>query len=71
MNEEALNILRGAVTVSLFILFIVLAIWAWSPRRKRDFTAAANLVFDPTDAAEQAKAPLETGRPGPTTEESR
>lgn len=51
MNEVLLNIVRGAITVSLFALFIALIFWAWSPRRRKEFTDAANLVFDETDGA--------------------
>jgi len=49
MNEMVLTILRGAITVSLFALFIALIVWAWSPRRRKDFAEAANLVFDEND----------------------
>jgi cbb3-type cytochrome oxidase subunit 3 len=41
--------LRVAITLSLFALFIVLIFWAWSPKRHKQFTEAANLVFDETD----------------------
>ena len=51
MNEVVLTILRGATTVSLFALFIALIVWAWSPRRRKDFSAAANMVFDENDEA--------------------
>ena len=51
MNEVVLTILRGATTVSLFALFIALIAWAWSPRRRKDFSAAANMVFDENDEA--------------------
>ena len=33
----------GIVTVILLVLFIGGWIWAWSPRRKRDFDEAAQL----------------------------
>jgi cytochrome c oxidase cbb3-type subunit 4 len=49
MNELILNIFRGAITIGLFGLFIALIVWAWSPRRRKEFTDAANLVFDDTD----------------------
>jgi len=50
MNEAVLTFLRGAITVSLFALFIALIAWAWSPRRRKEFAEAANLVFDEGDA---------------------
>ncbi len=53
--DAMINFLRDAVTVVLFVLFIALIVWAWSPRRRRDFTAAANLPFDESDAGVQAK----------------
>jgi cytochrome c oxidase cbb3-type subunit 4 len=59
MNELIMTILRGAITVSLFALFIALIAWAWSPRRHKDFADAANLVFDEND---MARAPKEERR---------
>ena len=46
MNEVLQTVLRSAVTVLLFGLFIALIVWAWSPRRRKEFSAAANSVFD-------------------------
>ena len=56
MADLVLTILRGAITVSLFALFIALIAWAWSPRRRRDFADAANLVFDENDYVRTPKA---------------
>lgn len=36
----------GIVTAILLVLFIAGWVWAWSPRRKRDFDAAALLPLD-------------------------
>ncbi len=41
--------LRAAITVSLFALFVALIFWAWSPKRRKQFAEAANLVFDESD----------------------
>jgi len=46
MTTDAVNFLRAAVTVLLFILFVALIVWAWSPRRRKDFEAAARIPFD-------------------------
>jgi cytochrome c oxidase cbb3-type subunit 4 len=46
-----LDILRVFVTVTLFVLFIALCVWAWSDRRRADFEAAARLPFDADDEA--------------------
>lgn len=35
--------LSGIVTVILMVLFLVGWVWAWSPRRRADFEAAAQL----------------------------
>ena len=35
-----------ALTIVLFITFIGIIVWAWSPGRKRDFNDAAHLVID-------------------------
>jgi cytochrome c oxidase cbb3-type subunit 4 len=55
MSDLFLNVMRGAITVALFGLFIALIVWAWSPRRRKEFTEAANLVFDDADEAAAAK----------------
>lgn len=38
--------LSGIITAILLVLFIAGWMWAWSPRRKRDFDAAAQLPLD-------------------------
>ncbi len=35
-----------ALTVGLFVIFIGIIVWAWSPGRKRDFDDAAHLIID-------------------------
>lgn len=56
MNEIVLMTLRATITVSLFALFLVLIVWAWSPKRRQQFSEAANLVFDDTDPAAEQRA---------------
>lgn len=46
-----LNLVRSAVTVTLFVLFIVLCLWAWSGGRRAEFDAAARLPFEDGDEA--------------------
>ncbi len=36
-------------TVIAFITFIGIVVWAWSGKRKKDFSDAANLIFDEQD----------------------
>ena len=38
--------LSGIITAVLLVFFIVGWLWAWSPRRKQDFEAAAQLPLD-------------------------
>lgn len=38
--------LSGIVTSILLLLFLAGWAWAWSPRRKADFDAAAKLALD-------------------------
>jgi cbb3-type cytochrome oxidase subunit 3 len=59
MNEIILMCLRAAITLSLFALFIALIFWAWSPKRHKQFTEAANLVFDETDRVPAERVPVE------------
>ena len=44
-----INILRSAVTVVTFILFLGIVVWALSKRRSADFEEAAKLPFDQDD----------------------
>jgi cytochrome c oxidase cbb3-type subunit 4 len=41
-----IGIVRGAVTLALLLLFIVLALWAWSSRRKELFDAMARMPLE-------------------------
>ena len=55
-----LNILRAAVTVVSFAVFLGIVAWAWSKRRANDFDEAANLPFaehDDQDAASSTPHP--------------
>jgi cytochrome c oxidase cbb3-type subunit 4 len=45
----------GIVTAVLMLLFLAIWTWAWSPRRKRDFDAAARLPLDAEDDAGGAR----------------
>lgn len=38
--------ISGLITVALLILFLGAWVWAWSPRRKAEFDAAARLPLD-------------------------
>jgi len=43
--------ISGIVTVVLLVLFLGGWIWAWSPRRKNEFEAAARLPLDESSEA--------------------
>ncbi|MGY0505820.1 cbb3-type cytochrome oxidase subunit 3 [Luteimonas sp. e5] len=40
------GVFSGIVTAILLVLFVAGWIWAWSPKRKRSFDAAARLPLD-------------------------
>jgi cytochrome c oxidase cbb3-type subunit 4 len=44
-----INDLRSAVTVASLLLFAVIAAWAWWPRNRAAFDAAAQLPFEGDD----------------------
>ena len=52
--------LSGIITAILLVLFVVGAIWAYSPRRKPDFDAAAMLPLG--DDSRPDKTEEETSR---------
>jgi cbb3-type cytochrome oxidase subunit 3 len=39
------NVIRIAVTVALFVLFVALGVYTWSRARREEFAAAAKLPF--------------------------
>ena len=41
-----MGILRGVLTLALLSLFIMLALWAWSGRRKELFDAMARMPLE-------------------------
>ena len=41
-----INTLRIAVTVTSFVIFVGILIWAWERRNTEDFIDAANLPFE-------------------------
>ena len=47
--------IAGIVTGLVLVLFIGGWIWAWSPKRKREFEEAARLPLDDGDAGRQDK----------------
>lgn len=49
--------ISGILTAILLVTFIGLWIWAWSRRRQRDFTEAANLPLEDSDAPLQERKP--------------
>ncbi len=62
MNSMVFDILRDTVTVTLFGLFIVLVVTTWSPRRRKEFDDAANMIFDDRDpTADRTSAPRSAG----------
>ena len=38
--------LSGIVTTVLLVLFVAGWVWAWSPKRKKEFDAAARMPLD-------------------------
>lgn len=51
-----LNLVRSAITVALFVLFILLCVYAWSGRRRAEFDAASQIPLEDDDSAEPTTA---------------
>lgn len=45
-TDMSLGIVRGLLTLALFVAFIALWVWAWSKQRRSDFDAAALLPLE-------------------------
>ncbi|MDR0480016.1 MAG: cbb3-type cytochrome c oxidase subunit 3 [Burkholderiaceae bacterium] len=43
---DTINLLRVITTVASFVMFIVIAVWAWSARNRERFDEAAQLPFE-------------------------
>lgn len=46
-----INIVREAVTVVSFVIFVGIVLWAWSGANRERFAEAAQLPFQDDDAA--------------------
>jgi cytochrome c oxidase cbb3-type subunit 4 len=55
--------LRTITTVALFTAFLGVWIWAWSKKRKKRFTEAANLPFADDDVARRSAERVEDKQP--------
>ena len=47
--------ISGLITIALLVLFIGAWVWAWNPRRKAEFDAAARLPLDETSQEPASK----------------
>lgn len=54
--------MSGIVTAILLVLFLVGSVWAFSPRRKPEFEAAARMALGEDDAPETTSNPVEQSR---------
>jgi cytochrome c oxidase cbb3-type subunit IV len=54
---DSLGWLRSLLTLTLFVSFIALWIWAWSAQRRSDFTAAASLPLHDDAPANESELP--------------
>lgn len=55
--------LRTITTVALFAAFLGVWIWAWSKKRNKRFTDAANLPFADDDVAARSAERVEDKQP--------
>ncbi|MBV1872064.1 MAG: cbb3-type cytochrome c oxidase subunit 3 [Gammaproteobacteria bacterium] len=53
--------LHSIGTVLAFAAFIAICIWAYSPSRKNEFDAAAQLPFDDDELLNESEEPKKTG----------
>lgn len=51
-----LGIIRGTGTLILFLSFVALCVWAWSPAQRRRFEEAARVPFLDDDLSPELKA---------------
>lgn len=58
---DIINNIQSFWTVIVFITFIGIVVWAWSSKRSKDFSEAANLIFDDEDASDLAGNETKSG----------
>jgi cytochrome c oxidase cbb3-type subunit IV len=51
-----MTLIRSLITVSLFLCFIALWVWAWRSERRTDFTAAARLPLEGDGEAQRGES---------------
>jgi cytochrome c oxidase cbb3-type subunit IV len=51
-----LNVLRSAVTLLSFAVFVAIVVWAWSRQRRQAFDEAAQLPFLDGEAVDNSGA---------------
>ena len=56
-----INDVRAWYTVVMFVTFISIVVWAWSGKRRKRFTEAANLPFNEPEFPRVDDANKETG----------
>jgi cytochrome c oxidase cbb3-type subunit IV len=52
--------ISGIVTAILLVLFLIGSVWAFSPRRKPEFEAAARMALGEDDLADAQSQQVET-----------
>jgi cbb3-type cytochrome oxidase subunit 3 len=52
-----MNILRGAITLVLVVLFITYVVWAWSNAPKKMFDAMSRLPLEEDDTTSEGPQP--------------
>jgi cytochrome c oxidase cbb3-type subunit 4 len=53
-----IGIARGVITLALLVLFVMMALWTWSSRRKELFDSMARMPLDEdTDPAARNELP--------------
>jgi cytochrome c oxidase cbb3-type subunit 4 len=53
LHEEVEQMISGIVTAILLVVFVGGWVWAWSPRRRREFEEAALLPLDESNLDEK------------------
>jgi len=47
------------LTIVMFVVFIGIVLWAWSPSRKQEFEDASNIALEPDDIIPDSTAKRE------------
>lgn len=58
-----IGFVRGVIAATLFVVFLAMWVWTYSPSRKAEFAALERLPLEPDEMDDRGKGPRTGARP--------